>query len=363
MKMKSALCAMAVLSTAAALAAGPGGTGGRAGGGMGGGTGGGASGVFAYDAVISVTTNADASISRDGCVIGFTASATTLKPGAAIAEIADGVFAGHTALTSVDLTSSSVTEIPPDCFAGCTSLTTVTLPSSVTKIGTGAFAACSSLVRVVGPGVTEIGEDAFRDCTSLATIPDTGLSGIGTCAYANCPGLSYTITFVRNDGSGKLCQVTFPYAQKTRIPSLSRGLGWARRAYTFKGWETTTARARDNSRSSPWKADWAYVSAPVGPGGGMFAYARWELNSGCYQIRFNKNDGTGRWRTLGFARDTSVKLSTIAALDWTRLDGEFVGWGSNAANATAGKVWKSDGAWVKNAADEGKTLSIYAIWE
>lgn len=360
MKKEVAMLSAMALLTMAVLAAGPGG---GVGGGPGGGSGGGAGGVFSYDAVISVTTNSDGSISRDGVVFGFTTSVTKLNPDSAVVALVDGVFAGNDALTSVDLTSSSVTAIPSDCFAGCTSLKSVVLPSTVVKIGTGAFAGCSGLVSVIGPGVVEIGEDAFRDCISLATIPDTGLSGIGTCAFANCPELAYSITFVRNDGSGKLRTVTFPYAMKTRIPSLTYGLGWARRGYDFKGWETTTANASDNSRASPWKADWAYVSAPIGPGCSMYAYARWELKPGYYQMRFNKNDGSGKWRTLGFQCDVSTKLSTIAALGWERQDSMFAGWGSNAANAAIGKVWKNDGAWTKNAIAEGRTLSIYAIWE
>ena len=95
----------------------------------------------------------------------------------------------------------------------------------------------------------------------------------------------------------------------------------------------------------------------------MPAYARWELKPGYYQIRFNKNDGTGKWRTLGFECDKSTKLSTIAGLGWERPGYTFKGWASNKANADAGKVWKPDGEWVTNATAEGRTLSIYAIWE
>ena len=144
------------------------------------------------------------------------------------------------------------------------------------------------------------------------------------------------------------------------MPSLANGLGWARRGYDFKGWALTTA---DANAGKVWKEDWAYVATPVKAGEVLTVYAVWALKPGFYQIRFNKNDGTGKWRTLGFECDKSTKLSTIAGLGWERSGKTFRGWASNKANADAGKVWKPDGEWVTNAAAEGRTLSIYAIWE
>ena len=174
---------------------------------------------------------------------------------------------------------------------------------------------------------------------------------------------SYALEFVRNDGAGTWRTVGFRYGAKTRMPSLAKGLGWARRGYDFMGWELTTADANDNTRAAPWKGDWAYVSTPTKKGSLLTTYARWKLKPGCYQIRFNKNDGTGRWRTLGFEYGKSTKLSTISGLGWTRPGYTFKGWASSKANADAGKVWKLDGAWIKDGTAEGKTLSIYAIWQ
>ena len=173
----------------------------------------------------------------------------------------------------------------------------------------------------------------------------------------------YAIYFVRNDGAGTWRTVGFQHGEKTRMPSLANGLGWARRGYEFKGWELTTSDANDYGRAAPWKGDWAYVAEPTRPGQTLTVYARWALRPGYYQIRFNRNDGSERWRTLGFQLGTSTKLSTIAALGWERPGYTFVGWGSDRANATAGRVWKTDGAWVKDAVQEGRTLSIYSIWE
>ncbi len=173
----------------------------------------------------------------------------------------------------------------------------------------------------------------------------------------------YAIEFIRNDGAGTWRTVGFPYGEKTRMPSLKNGLGWARRGYEFKGWELTTADANDNTRGSAWKGDWANVTTPVKPGTTLVVYARWALMPGYYQIRFNRNDGSGKWRTLGYECGASTRLSTIKALGWEIPGYTCVGWGSNKAKAEAGTVWKADGAWITDAAAEGRTLSIYAIWE
>lgn len=62
---------------------------------------------------------------------------------------------------------------------------------SVTSIGTGAFAYCSSLLEITIPvGVTAIGYDAFEGCTSLVEliIPD-GVVLIDDLAFSGCASL------------------------------------------------------------------------------------------------------------------------------------------------------------------------------
>ena len=65
----------------------------------------------------------------------------------------------------------SVTSIGSYAFYGCTSLTNMTIPDSVTSIGSYAFYGCTSLTSVTIPdSVTSIGNSAFYGCTSLINI-------------------------------------------------------------------------------------------------------------------------------------------------------------------------------------------------
>lgn len=76
-------------------------------------------------------------------------------------------------------------------FENDAKLSTITLPSSVTAIGSSAFKGCTSLKAINIPdGVTTIGGSAFKNCRLFATItlPST-LESIGTDAFDGCYGL------------------------------------------------------------------------------------------------------------------------------------------------------------------------------
>jgi hypothetical protein len=66
---------------------------------------------------------------------------------------------------------STLTSIGSYAFADCSGLTSVTIPGSVTSIGSYAFYACSGLTSVTIPGsVTSIGEYAFAGCSNLISV-------------------------------------------------------------------------------------------------------------------------------------------------------------------------------------------------
>ena len=79
-------------------------------------------------------------------------------------------------------------------LTGCSiQATSVTIPNSVTSIGSFAFQNCSRLISVTIPNsVTSIGDDAFQNCNGLTgelTIP-TSVTSIGDYAFSGCRGLT-----------------------------------------------------------------------------------------------------------------------------------------------------------------------------
>ncbi len=168
---------------------------------------------------------------------------------------------------------------------------------------------------------------------------------------------SYAIYFVRNDGAGTWRTIGFKSGVSTAIPTLAKGFGWARRGYVFKGWSLTTADARNNKI---WKADGAKVATAAEKGKTLTVYASWAVASDSYAIQFNKNDGSGKWRSVGFKHGVKTQLSSIAALGWDRSDTgyAFVGWSTN----PKGSVWKGDRGVVASPVAKGKVLQVYAIW-
>jgi len=106
----------------------------------------------------------------------------------------ENVAFANCSITSITI-PNSVTSIGSYAFEACTSLTGITIPNSVTSIGDYAFSYCPSLDGVtIGEGVTSIGEYAFEDCTSLTgiTIP-ANVTSIGQNAFIGCTNLKNII--------------------------------------------------------------------------------------------------------------------------------------------------------------------------
>lgn len=86
-----------------------------------------------------------------------------------IESIGDGAFQ-KSKLRSISI-PGSVTFIGSWAFSDCSSLTDIDIPDNVTGIGGGAFYGCGGLTAIAVPGsVTYIGEKAFSCCGSLQSI-------------------------------------------------------------------------------------------------------------------------------------------------------------------------------------------------
>ena len=115
-----------------------------------------------------------------------------------VTSIGSGAFSGCTGLTSITI-PDSVTSIGSSAFSGCTGFTSITIPNSVTSIGSSAFSGCKGLTSVTIPdSVTSIGSSAFSGCTGLTsvTIPDS-VTSIGWSAFSDCTNLE-TVTIPKN---------------------------------------------------------------------------------------------------------------------------------------------------------------------
>lgn len=85
-----------------------------------------------------------------------------------------------------------VETIENGAFAGMGILESITIPSSVTRIGSNAFSNCPNLKEVVLPdGIKSIENGTFNNCASLLSIDiPTSVEYIGDSAFANCTGLT-----------------------------------------------------------------------------------------------------------------------------------------------------------------------------
>jgi len=156
-------------------------------------------------------------------------SLTSITIPSGVTSIGDGAFYDCSSLTSITI-PSSVTSIGDCAFTYCSSLTSITIPSSVTSIGDYAFSECSSLTSInvaaantiyksvngilyskdgtklicypggksgsvtIPSSVTSIGSGAFCALTSLTgvTIPSS-VTSIGDYAFVDCENLARVI--------------------------------------------------------------------------------------------------------------------------------------------------------------------------
>ena len=139
----------------------------------------------------------------------------------------------------------SVTSVGSSAFYNCSGLTSVTIPNSVTSIGDYAFYGCSGLTNIAIPeSVTSIGSSAFYGCSGITSVtiptsicsrkmsdvfPDlyttitnviisASVTNIGASAFSGCTGLTSvtipdSVTSIGNrafQGCSGLTSVTIP---------------------------------------------------------------------------------------------------------------------------------------------------------
>ena len=121
----------------------------------------------------------------EGC-----SSLTSLTIPSSVTSIGSVAFA-YSGLTSLTI-PSGVTSIGRSAFSGCSGLTSLTIPSSVTSIGESAFWDCSGLTSlIILSSVTRISREAFRYCSGLTSlIIPSSVTSIDEQAFWGCSGLT-----------------------------------------------------------------------------------------------------------------------------------------------------------------------------
>lgn len=108
-----------------------------------------------------------------------------------VTSIGTIAFRGCTALAAVDF-PTSLTTLGERAFMECKALRDVTVPHSVTALGTQVFGSCTALTNaVVDADVTAIPGSLFQGCTSLQSVAiPSGVTTIGGYAFQYCAALT-----------------------------------------------------------------------------------------------------------------------------------------------------------------------------
>jgi len=118
-------------------------------------------------------------------------SATNIIVSPNVNELPDNAFHGCSLLTSISL-PASLSRIGSLGFDGCSSLNSIEIPNSVTAIGEMAFGACARLTSITIPAEVKVIEHAtFYECTSLTSIElPSLLREIKSYAFQSCFSLT-----------------------------------------------------------------------------------------------------------------------------------------------------------------------------
>lgn len=150
-------------------------------------------GTYSGDVIIpeSVTYNSvEYRVVAINSAFSYCTNLTSVSIPNSVTTIGSNAFYKCTALTSITI-PNSVTSIGENAFSGCTGLTSISIPDGVTSIGGSAFSGISGLTTITIPnGVTSINGGLFSGCTGLNSIviPD-GVTFIGIGAFYGCSSL------------------------------------------------------------------------------------------------------------------------------------------------------------------------------
>ena len=153
--------------------------------------------ITAYSSTKALFANArtfDDNTLPVGCFANSALTSVTLP--SSLSVIGEGAFLSCNGLTSIVI-PESVDSIAPYAFSACEKLSAITIPAMVREIGTGAFSHCTSLASVTIEENDEdltIGDEAFYGCTALANAKLANRTkSIGKSAFCDCTNASFAV--------------------------------------------------------------------------------------------------------------------------------------------------------------------------
>ena len=191
---------------------------------------------------------------------------TSVTIPSSVTTIGSSAFYYCSNLTTVTISENSqLTTIGDYAFHNCSSLTSIYIPDSVTSIRTWAFSGCSNLTAVTfgeNSRLTSIGSGAFYNCSSLTSIyiPDS-VTTIGSSAFDGCSNLT-TATFGENTQLTSIGAYAFYYCSSLTsiyIPDSVTTIGYS----AFYGCSHLTIYCEASSKPSGWDSSWNDSDRPV----------------------------------------------------------------------------------------------------
>lgn len=129
--------------------------------------------AFSQNSALQAVTFNDGLDGIGGSAFSNTGLTTVTLPNS-LTYLGSSAFSSCKDLASISI-GTGITEIPYNCFSGCNALTSVDLPEHVTSIGGGAYSYCDGLVSITLPSsIQAVGASAFANCSNLeeVVIPD-----------------------------------------------------------------------------------------------------------------------------------------------------------------------------------------------
>lgn len=139
--------------------------------------------AFSQNSALQAVTFNDGLDGIGGSAFSNTGLTTVTLPNS-LTYLGSSAFSSCKDLASISI-GTGITEIPYNCFSGCNALTSVDLPEHVTSIGGGAYSYCNGLVSITLPSsIQAVGASAFANCSNLeeVVIPDN-VTTLGTGAF------------------------------------------------------------------------------------------------------------------------------------------------------------------------------------